>query len=122
MLAGELFRDAGVADSAKLGQALFLRRIDGEAFAVRDLEPDRAAAAAAATLEFDLDILHRWQLAASGSLSRDWLPRASETLTQSEEVIRSGLAESGAECLLVDIPRGAGPRELSEYVASLLAG
>jgi hypothetical protein len=79
MLAGELFRDAGVADSAKLGQALFLRRIDGEAFAVRDLEPDRAAAAAAATLEFHLD-LHCWQLAASGSASRIWHPRPSGNL------------------------------------------
>jgi hypothetical protein len=109
--AHELFGEAGVASSAKLGKALFLRRVDADAFSVRHVEPDRAAAAAAATLEFDLDILHRWQLAASGSLSRDWLPRASETLTQSEEVIRSGLAESGAECLLVDIPLGAGPRE-----------
>lgn len=118
----ELFGDAGVASSAKLGRALFLRRVDADAFSVRQLEPDRAAVAAAATLEFDLDILHRWQLAASGSLSRAWLPGASETLTQSEEVIRSGLVESGAECLLVDIPLGSGPRELSEYVASLLAG
>jgi hypothetical protein len=118
--AAELFGDAGVADSAKLGQALFLRRIDRDAFSVRNVEPDRAAAAAAATLEFDLDILHRWQLAASGSVSQASLPRPSETSAQSEQVIRSALIESGAECLLVDIPVGARPHELLEYVSSLL--
>jgi hypothetical protein len=118
--AGELFGDTGVADTAKLGQALFLRRVEGDAFSVRHLEPERAAAAAAATLEFDLDILHRWQLAASGSVSPAWLPERSETSAQSEEVIRSALVESGAQCLLVDIPVGAGPRELSEHVSPLL--
>jgi hypothetical protein len=30
------------------------------------------------------------------------------------------LIESGAECLLVDIPVGARPQELLEYVSSLL--
>jgi hypothetical protein len=118
--ASELFGDAGVADAAKLGRALFLRRIDGDAFSVRDAEPNRAAAAAAATLEFDLDILHRWQLAASGSVSEPSLPRPSETSAQSEQVIRSALIESGAECLLVDIPVRAGPHEVLEYVSPLL--
>jgi len=120
--AGELFGEAGVADSAKLGRALFLRRVDADAFSVRHVEPDRAAAASAATLDFDLDILHRWQLAASASLAQAGLPGPSETLTQTEEVIRSALVESGAECLLVDIPVEAGPRELADYVASLLVG
>ena len=120
MHGSELFGDSGVADAARLGQALFLRRVGRGAFAVRTLEPDRAAAAAAATLAFDLDILHRWQLAAGASLSPTWLPKPAETAEQSEEIIRSALVESGAECLLVDIPVGAGPRELSDYVSALL--
>jgi hypothetical protein len=119
VLAGELFGDAGMADSARLRQVLFLRRIDGSEFSAREVEAEDAAAAGAATLEFDLD-LHRWQLAASGSVSRAWLPRPAETSAQSEEVIRSAVRESGARCLLVDIPEGAGPRELSTYVTPLL--
>jgi hypothetical protein len=117
-----LFGNGAVAESGRVTDAVQLRRTDSAHFTLDVSTPRDLARAAAAVLQVELEPLGLWLAAIHAAAPTTRWPTADEMIRGTASVIEAGLSEARARCLVLGVPRHAGPDELLRFVEDEVLG
>ena len=112
----DLFGVDSAAVSGRITDAVYLRRTTARDFQVEVSTPRDLARLGGSVLQAELDPLHLWLAAIhSASPFQNW-PTADEMIRDTTSIIESGLIKSGSRCVIVGVPKWAGPDDLLRFV------
>lgn len=109
--APKLFGQDKILDASRITNVFFLERTNGRSFAARKLDMDDFANRSAHILLSELTPFCQVSLAVNSAGSRGIIPRIDEFIDEVRNIYARSL--EGVDCILVSVPQGMSPCELS---------